>query len=556
MSKMYFLPFRPAFDSAGITVPGSQHYFTLAGTNTPSAPYTDAALTSPHANPVIANGIGYLDPVYLDPAISYRVRIYDADAEVGVAVPLEEYDPYVPALVSADIASDLADDDGSSLLGFLQAGTGAVARTVQDKLRESASGKDFGAAGDNSADDGAELASAIAAATRLQLSPGTYKNTSTALTLPFAQMVKFEGGADIASSGSGSVTYNGVTIREVYNPGNLTGWTGTSVYNFEGFAVDVGGYGPRQFGSAIAPSANVGAINIPASANCGPHSAGLAGYAKTASTTTGAVGVFGEGNAAAAGVLAWGGNFRVQDNGFAVGQIWSVEADTNVTHAGTVAVGVDSVGGSTAIPDGASSAFRAGPVGTFQNPAIPWGRGFFADDGANLIAMEVGALKRVGDTGATSQPSQPLHFYYLNGGGVRTLGLVAQVTSAALASLIGDVRIGGSFGYATGYGGAVTQATSKSTGVTLNKICGAITMNNASLAANTIVGFILTNSMIAADDIVHVWVKSGNASVGSYRANSEGNTSGARTIILENKTAGSLSEAIVLGFTVIKSVIA
>jgi hypothetical protein len=534
MSKMYFLPFRPAFDSAGITVPGSQHYFTLAGTNTPSAPYTDAVLTSPHANPVIANGIGYLDPIYLDPAISYRVRIYDADAEVGVAVPLEEYDPYVPALANTDILADLAAPGGYELVNQQPSGT----------------------VGDGAADDGAALSAAIAAGNSVYLPSAAYKNTSVTITLPFTKVMEFAAGADLATSGSGTTTYSGTVIRRAYNPGGLSGWTGTSVYNFEGFAVDVGGYGPRQFGNAIAPSANVGAINIPASANCGPHSAGLAGYAKTASTTTGAVGLFGEGNAAAAGVLAWGGNFRVQDNGFAVDQIWGLEADANVTRAGTVAVGVDSLGGSTAIPDGASSAFRAGPVGTFQNPAIPWGRGFFADDGANLIAMEVGALKRVGDTGATSQPSQPLHFYYLNGGGVRTLGLVAQVTSAALASLIGDVRIGGSFGYATGYGGAVTQATSKSTGVTLNKICGAITMNNASLAANTIVGFILTNSMIAADDIVHVWVKSGNASVGSYRANSEGNTSGARTIILENKTAGSLSEAIVLGFTVIKSVIA
>src|SRR5882672_9299987 len=36
-------------------------------------------------------------------------------------------------------------------------------------------------------------------------------------------------------------------------------------------------------------------------------------------------------------------------------------------------------------------------------------------------------------------------------------------------------------GYATGAGGAVTQATDKSTAVTLNKICGAITMNGAAL---------------------------------------------------------------------------
>jgi hypothetical protein len=98
MSKLYFLPLRPAHDSAGVTVPGSQHWFTLAGTNTPSAPFTDATLTIPLENPIIANGVGYLPPVYMNEAISYRVRVYDRDAEVGVDAPLEEYDPYVPAI--------------------------------------------------------------------------------------------------------------------------------------------------------------------------------------------------------------------------------------------------------------------------------------------------------------------------------------------------------------------------------------------------------------------------------------------------------------------------
>jgi hypothetical protein len=46
-------------------------------------------------------------------------------------------------------------------------------------------------------------------------------------------------------------------------------------------------------------------------------------------------------------------------------------------------------------------------------------------------------------------------------------------------------------GYATGAGGTVTQATSKSTAVTLNTVTGAITMNNAALAAATIVSFTL-----------------------------------------------------------------
>jgi hypothetical protein len=108
-------------------------------------------------------------------------------------------------------------------------------------------------------------------------------------------------------------------------------------------------------------------------------------------------------------------------------------------------------------------------------------------------------------------------------------------------------------GGATG-GGSVTQSTSKATGVTLNKPCGSITMNNAALAANTTVAFTLTNSTIAADDNVVVRVKSGYATAATYRAWAEGNASGSRTIILQNISAGSLSEAVVLGFTVIKSV--
>src|SRR5262249_33804889 len=59
-------------------------------------------------------------------------------------------------------------------------------------------------------------------------------------------------------------------------------------------------------------------------------------------------------------------------------------------------------------------------------------------------------------------------------------------------------------GYQTGAGagGTVTQATSKSTGVTLNKITGAITMNAAALAAATSVTFTVTDSSVAATDAV------------------------------------------------------
>jgi hypothetical protein len=108
-------------------------------------------------------------------------------------------------------------------------------------------------------------------------------------------------------------------------------------------------------------------------------------------------------------------------------------------------------------------------------------------------------------------------------------------------------------GYGTGAGGTVTQATSKSTGVTLNKPSGKITMVNTLLAANTNVSFILTNSLLATGDIVLVNINDG-ATLNSYQACAENSRGGSVYIMLRNTTGASLSEAVVLTFTIIKSV--
>jgi hypothetical protein len=113
---------------------------------------------------------------------------------------------------------------------------------------------------------------------------------------------------------------------------------------------------------------------------------------------------------------------------------------------------------------------------------------------------------------------------------------------------------GGGVGYATGAGGTVTQATDKATGVTLNKLSGQITLHNAALAADTTVSFTLTNSQIAATDIIVLNHVSGGTA-GSYLLNAQAGA-GSASINVRNITAGSLGEAIVLGFAVIKAVTA
>ena len=105
-------------------------------------------------------------------------------------------------------------------------------------------------------------------------------------------------------------------------------------------------------------------------------------------------------------------------------------------------------------------------------------------------------------------------------------------------------------GYSSAAQGTVTQATSKSTGVTLNKSMGRITMNNASLANGATALFTLTNSAISANDVVIVSV-SGGGTAGAYWPFVSSQATGSAVIGLYNNTAGNLSEAVIINFAVI-----
>jgi hypothetical protein len=107
-------------------------------------------------------------------------------------------------------------------------------------------------------------------------------------------------------------------------------------------------------------------------------------------------------------------------------------------------------------------------------------------------------------------------------------------------------------GYATGAGGTITQNTNKSTAVTLNKVCGQITLNNAALAADAIVTFDLNNTLLDAGDVLIINHVSGGT-VGKYHINAQCINDAAH-INVTNISGGSLGEAIVLQYVLIKAV--
>ena len=108
----------------------------------------------------------------------------------------------------------------------------------------------------------------------------------------------------------------------------------------------------------------------------------------------------------------------------------------------------------------------------------------------------------------------------------------------------------GGIGYSPGAGGAAVQATSKSTTVALDKVSGTITLNGAALAANTNVSFTWTNAAIDAGDRFS-WQHESGGTIGAYAINAIAGA-GSATVTVRNITGGSLSEAPVFGFTVLK----
>lgn len=106
-------------------------------------------------------------------------------------------------------------------------------------------------------------------------------------------------------------------------------------------------------------------------------------------------------------------------------------------------------------------------------------------------------------------------------------------------------------GYSTGAGGTVTQITSRTTGVTLNKVSGAITLFSAAGSA-TPASFTVTNSAVAATDTISINQKSGTD---KYHLLITAVAAGSFQVTFFT-TGGTTTEQPVFNFNVIKGVAA
>jgi len=182
------------FTSLGALAAGYRLYTFAQGTTTKKVAYTDSAGATPHTYTSDGGGGEYIAldargelpyPLYLTSG-AYDLCLKTA---AGSTVWTRRADP---------TGSNLAASDGSSLVGFLQAGTGAVARTAQAKMRDVVSVKDFDAVGDGATNDSAAVQAAIdaveaAGGGTVFFPAGTYVLNSTCTVLASGVCIEGDG---------------------------------------------------------------------------------------------------------------------------------------------------------------------------------------------------------------------------------------------------------------------------------------------------------------------------------------------------------------------------
>jgi hypothetical protein len=233
--------------------------------------YFDAALTILAPQPIRTLG-GYPSrngtPARLYVNSDYSIRVQDSKGSLVYSAPAatERYSSTVIVDVDANeviftgfkgqigSVANLADNDGSDWIGFEPDGSGSVAISAQDKLRETVSVKDFGAVGDGIANDRTAVTDAITFAISsgktLHFPAGTYSVFD--ITCQAFSMTAEQGA--ILKLGSGGTFLLNITsgnsfkLENITFDGNSTGTYAYTIANVDGVAmnnVSVTGFADR-----------------------------------------------------------------------------------------------------------------------------------------------------------------------------------------------------------------------------------------------------------------------------------------------------------------------
>lgn len=485
---------------------------------------------------------------------------------------------------TGSLAVALAASGGAALVGVVQSGTGSIARTAQDKMRELVSVLDKGADDTGSADSTAAFSNAVGVAGFALVPPGTYKLDSD----PDVGMYLMLPGVTLTGSGtladSNQMIFNGTAsgipfefrsnraTAQIIGHRVETGFNQTGTVSALSFGQTIEAWTPTV-STAVYNGAATGAYGSFSHFGSGNLASGYGGsfegFNPGAATATLIVGV--SGHAKNGGVVA-GVPEQTPSNDGAATNIRAIDGAVSNLSSGTVTnaaifygeAAANSGGGSITnlyglyLPDlteggtnysifGGSGLYRFGDaVSITSNAAIP-------------AATNDGALWLAGGGGGLSQG----RIYVGNASG-RRLQFVSR--TASTDTVVGYVRDNGQIvgtggclsdagvnGYTTGAGGTITQGagSGKSTGVTLNTSSGQITMNNAALAGGASVNFNFTNSKLTATSMIVTSIRATGATTGAYTIRVSNMQSGVCTITVQNETAGSLSEAIIINFALI-----
>ena len=231
------------------------NFLTETEVQTATAGQTVFTLTTMQYQPATNNLTVYVDGVnqidgstYSYVETSSTVVTFTAGLHVGALVKFTTAQTLSTGVTDASLVTftgfnaqvgvvqDLAGNDGSNWIGFEAAGTGAVARSAQEKMRDVVSVKDFGAIGNGVADDTNAIRAAIASVTTdfnvgegatvfFPKAASSYYVITGTIEVPPGIILLGEGTFN-ANTASGSlilVNFDGVGIRFVRRNPSLSG---------------------------------------------------------------------------------------------------------------------------------------------------------------------------------------------------------------------------------------------------------------------------------------------------------------------------------------------